>query len=109
MPDSPTTRTLKHLRDEGWLAQVVERWQPQARRRIDLFGIIDIVAIGKGRTLGVQATSGSNIVSRINKIKESDALPILKESGWYLVVYGWRKLKSRPGGKLWHPDIRVIN
>jgi hypothetical protein len=33
----PTTLTLTHLRRHGFLADVVERWLPQARRR-DLFG-----------------------------------------------------------------------
>jgi len=30
---TPTTRTLKHLRDDGWLAGVVEYWQPSFASR----------------------------------------------------------------------------
>jgi len=40
MPASPTQRTLKKLRDEVYLAQVVEKWNAFAKIRQDLFGII---------------------------------------------------------------------
>ena len=89
---SPTQRTLKHLRDNGCeLVQVVERWNPFARVRQDLFGIIDIVAIRDGQTIGVQATSLSNVNARIQKIAESDAAAALRKAGWTLLVHGWGK------------------
>jgi hypothetical protein len=91
---SPTQRSLKLLRDRGYRAAVVEKWNPHARRRIDLFGIIDLVAIGNGETIGVQTTSGSNVASRIDKITESEAIADLRDAGWRIVVHGWRKLKS---------------
>lgn len=64
---SPTQRTLQHLREAGYpLVQVVERWNPHARVRQDLFGIIDVVAVGAD-IVGVQATSGSNVSKRTAK------------------------------------------
>lgn len=87
----PTQRTLKLLRDQGYRAEVVEKWIPHARKRKDLFDIIDIVAIGDGQTLGVQCTSGSNMSSRVRKIEEADALGDLRDAGWKLLVIGWRK------------------
>lgn len=42
---SPTQRTLAECRKRGYTAQVVEKWNPHARIRQDLFGVIDIVAI----------------------------------------------------------------
>ena len=86
----PTERTLAELRRQGYRADVVEKWIPQARRRKDLFDIIDIVAIGNGETIGVQCTSASNVASRVTKIEESDAVRDLRESGWRLLVIGWR-------------------
>lgn len=59
--------------------------------RQDLFGILDIVALRDGVTLGVQATSGSNVSARIKKITASDALPWLRKAGWRIAVVGWRK------------------
>lgn len=64
---SPTSLTINYLRSQGINCGVVERWIPQAKRRIDLLGFIDIVALDK-RVIGIQATSFSNMSSRINKI-----------------------------------------
>jgi hypothetical protein len=90
---SPTARSLKHLRKLGYpLVQVVERWNMHAKVRVDLFGIIDIVAIdAAGETYGVQATSGDNVASRVTKIAESTALAHCLNAGWRIVVHGWRK------------------
>lgn len=92
---SPTQRSLKHLRDLGYpLVQVVERWNPYAKVRQDLFGIIDVLAVGDD-IVAVQTTSGSNVSARITKMQESVALPILKKAGIKVIVHGWRKLKGR--------------
>lgn len=92
---SPTARTLQHLREAGYpLVQVVERWNPHARIRQDLFGIIDVVAVGAD-IVGVQATSGSNVAARVAKLTESEALPILRKAGIRVLVHGWRKLRGR--------------
>ena len=92
---SPTQRTLKHLRAAGYpLVQVVERWNPYARVRQDLFGIIDVVAVGAD-IVGVQATSASNVSARVTKITDSPALPILRKAGVRVLVHGWRKVRGR--------------
>ena len=94
MKHSPTARSLAHLRKTCQLVQVVEKWNPHARIRQDLFGIIDILAIRDGETVAVQSTSWSNTKSRINKINESDALEHLRKAGWVILVHGWRKNKN---------------
>jgi len=92
---SPTQRTLAHLRAAGYpLVQVVERWNPFAKVRQDLFGIIDVVAVCPD-IVGVQATSASNVAARIAKITESEALPILRKAGIRVLVHGWAKRKGR--------------
>lgn len=88
---TPTQRTLAHLRREGYLAAVVERWNPHARIRQDLFGVIDVLAIRAGETLAVQATSGSNVSARVRKIAEAEHLGAIREAGWRFEVHGWRK------------------
>lgn len=90
---SPTQRTLKYLRDElGFpLVQVVEKWNPHARIRQDLFGIIDVIAVSDEQIVAVQTTSGSNVAARVAKIVESAALPILQKAGIRVLVHGWRK------------------
>lgn len=88
-------RSLALLRGEGWRVAVVERWNPHARIRQDLFGVLDLVALRGGETLGVQTTSASNVAARMRKIAEADAVPDLRDAGWRLEVHGWRKSGRR--------------
>lgn len=90
---SPTARTLERQRKEGWTAQVVEKWNAHARVRIDLFGCLDVVAIGNG-ILGVQATSGSNLAARRTKSAAEPKLLTWLASGGRFQLWGWRKLKK---------------
>lgn len=91
---SPTQRTLAALRKDGWTAQVVERWNAFAKVRIDLFGVIDVLAIKPGiGILGVQATSGSNLAARMTKSADSDLLRLWSQAGGLYEVWAWRKLK----------------
>jgi len=71
MTVSPTQRTLNLLRKEGYTAQVAEKFIVWTKRRIDLFGFIDVIALhpNKKGVLGVQTTSGSNLANRIAKAK----------------------------------------
>lgn len=88
---SPTARSLKHLRDQGYLAAVVEKWIPAVKRRQDLFGFIDILAVREGEVLGVQSTSGDNVASRVTKIAEHENVSAVRKAGIRLLVHGWRK------------------
>ncbi len=90
---SPTVRTLKHLRDNGYVAEVVEKWNAFARIRQDLFGIIDVVAVKPGTVgvLGVQTTSYSNVSARIKKSMANKVLPVWVRAGNRFVVHGWKK------------------
>ncbi len=95
---SPTQRTLALLRKRGYRAAVVEKWNAHARIRQDLFGVVDVLAIKDGETLAVQATSASNVASRVEKIAISEATPDIRAAGWSFHVHGWRK---KPNGR-WH-------
>ena len=93
---SPTQRTLDHLRAAGYpLVQVVERWNPHAKVRQDLFGIVDVLAVNEAGIVAVQTTSASNVAARITKITDSPALPILRKAGIRVLVHGWTKRKGR--------------
>jgi len=88
---SPTQRSLAVLRERYPLVQVVERYIPQARKRIDLYGIADILCVSESEVVAVQTTSASNVAARVSKITESPALPILRKAGVRILVHGWRK------------------
>lgn len=91
---SPTQRTLAKLRKDGYLAAVVEKWNPHARCRQDLFGVVDVIGLGHGETIAVQCTSASHVAERVQKIEDSEAITEMRDAGWTVVVHGWRKAKS---------------
>jgi hypothetical protein len=102
MKTSPTQRSLKLLRDEGWTVAITERWNQFARIKQDLFGFIDLLAIKGDVTMAVQTTSGSNVSARINKIRALQAAAIWLESPTRtIVVHGWRKAGPRGKRKTW--------
>lgn len=95
-----TEKTLKKLRNEGWQAQVVEKWLQACRRRVDLFGIIDIVAIRDGEILGVQSTSYNGRRSHLDDMmgeKRQAVMSWLQARG-RLVLMTWKKEKVKRGG-----------
>jgi len=100
---SPTQRSLAHARKLGMTCQVVEKWNPHAKIRQDLFGCIDILAMddsGKG-LLGIQACAGASHAARREKAFNE---PRLKQ--WLLQparfeVWSWSKQGPRGKRKLW--------
>ena len=88
---TPSQRTIKHLREQGYLVATVEHYNSFTRRKHDLFGCIDLLAIGNGETLAIQVTSRSNMSARIKKIEDNLALPEMLRSKWRILVHGWDK------------------
>jgi carbonic anhydrase len=88
---SPTARSLKVMRERGYLADVVEKWIPGANIRKDLYGFIDILCIKDNEIVGVQSTSGDNVAARCTKIAEHPNVDAVRKAGIKLVVHGWRK------------------
>ena len=87
---TPTQRSLVYLREQGYLCEVVEKWNSFTKTRKDLWGWCDILAIREGEILAVQVTA-AGVSSRIKKIMESDTLPIVRKAGVRIEVHGWRK------------------
>lgn len=107
--NSPASRSLAKLRKEGWLCAVVEHWNAFARRRVDLFGFIDIIAVKGDLVLAVQTTSGANVADRIQKIRECQAADTWLESPCRIImVHGWALRGARGERKLWTcREVRV--
>ena len=94
---TPTQLSLRALRADGWTAEVVERWNPHARVRHDLFGFVDIIAVKDDATLAVQATSDSNVSARVRKIADSEHVNAVRDAGWRIEVWGWKQ------ARMYHP------
>lgn len=93
---TPTKLTLRHLRAQGWpLVEVTERWNPHARIRQDLFGFVDVLAVGPQGVLAVQTTSAANVAARVRKIAEHDNVAAVREAGIAIHVHGWQKKSGR--------------
>ena len=111
---SPTQRTMKKLRADGYKPAIVEKFNKFAGPhgiRQDMFGIIDIVAIRPGEILGVQSC-GQAFSEHMKKLTLEcfqDCEDWL-EAGGRLELWGWRKLKVKRGGKamVWTPRIKVF-
>jgi hypothetical protein len=99
---TPTARCLKEARELGLTAQVVEKWIPQRRIRIDLFGVIDIIAVKQGiGIIGIQATSGTNHAARRSKALAEPRLREWLLSGGRYELWSYSKRGERGKRKLW--------
>ena len=106
---TPTQRSLKKLREDGYIAQVVEHYNQFARRRIDLFNVIDIAAIKPDNpgVLGIQTTSTSNISARQKKALASAELLVWLQAGNRFEIWGWAK--RGPRGKRKTYQLKCIS
>ncbi len=107
---SNTSRTLRYIREQGWDADIVERFNAYAGRfgtRKDLFTIIDIIALGEKGIIGIQSC-GQSFAEHDRKIMDNPMSLKWLEKGGALMLIGWRKLKLRKGGKAmrWMPRIK---
>ena len=107
---SNTSRTLEYIRSQGWDADIVEHYNPYAGKigiRKDLFGVIDIIALGEKGIIGIQSC-GSSFSQHERKILENPLAFKWVESGGRLLLIGWRKVKLKRGGKAmrWQPRIK---
>lgn len=92
---SPTARSLALLRALGMRAEVVERWNPHSKTRHDLFGFADLLALGQGSILAVQATSSANLSARMRKMEGLDALFDWLAAGGRVEAWGWKRRQGR--------------
>lgn len=99
---SPTMRTLAKLRADGWTCAIVERWNPHAMIRQDLYGFCDILAIKPGvGILAVQACAGASLAARRTKLYSEPRVRTWIASGGLVALHAWRKHGKRGERKLW--------
>ena len=98
---SPLQRSKKQLEEAGYTVAIVEKWNPWAKVRQDLYGIIDLLCIKKGVTLGVQVTTLGHKQDHIDKMEAHPNLKKLLLAGWKIELHSWRKLKDG-----WLADIK---
>ena len=107
---SNTQRTLRYIREQGWFADIVEKFNPYAGKfgqRKDLFGIIDIIALGENSIIGIQS-AGKDFKEHDEKILNEPMTEEWLKSGGRLMLIAWRKIKLFRGSKAtrWMPKIK---
>lgn len=108
MADSPTSRTLRYLREQGHLCEVVEKWNHITHTRKDLFGFGDILSITNDYRVQIwQATSTGNIQARIKKIVEHENYERVSVA-MDIFVIGWKKYKKPVNRKWWRETITPV-
>lgn len=85
-----TQRTLNFIRNQGYVAEVVERWIPGANKRRDFLGIIDIIAFNEDQTVGVQSCGEAFAAHRDKILKSATAAQWLSSPHRLLALIGWR-------------------
>ena len=119
MATSATQRTLKWLKNRGLWTGVVERFVGQGKFgvRIDLFGIIDIIALSKAGVVGVQSCS-TDFSAHYKKMTvecREQSLQWMRTPGTVLMLIGWRQLVAykKDGSKAkrgkWTPRIHIFS
>ncbi len=100
---SPTARTLKYLRDEGCKVAIVEKWNPHARIRQDLFGFIDLLVMDDNYAclLGIQVTAGASHAARRTKSLAEPNLAEWLGRGQRFEIHSWAKRGERGKRKVW--------
>ena len=100
---TPTQRSVAALRADGYHAQVLERWNPYAKVRVDVFGFGDILAFRAGQpgSVLVQTTSGANLAARRTKILGNPFARDWLRAGNWIRLDGWAKRGGRHERKVW--------
>ncbi len=101
---TPTTRTLRKLEADGWMADEVERWVRNSNIRKDLFGVGDVLAVRGHLTLIVQVTDVAHNAEHVDKVKAEPRMHTWITYHRKIEVWAWRELK----GKGWQPKITEI-
>lgn len=97
-PVMVASKSLKHLRDLGYIAEIVEKTIPRMFIKKDFIGCIDIIAFHAelGHTIGVQVTSSDHFANRHAKILAEPRAEKWLRAGNRIIVHGWSK-KGKAG------------
>jgi len=116
MASKPTQRSLAHLRKDGWLVCIVEKFLPAREgmpfpRRIDAFGFGDLLACRvlpacefrgpAGQIALVQTTDHSSFSKHKDKLLALPEVAQWKAAGGIVLLHGWGKRGPRGKRKVW--------
>jgi len=74
---SPVQRTLDWLRKHGYEAAKTEHWNHFAKRRQDLYGFVDVLAVNADQLLAIQCSDDAHHAGHKAKILKNKAARLL--------------------------------
>jgi hypothetical protein len=94
---SPTSLSLRLLRQSGYTCDITERWLPKIDRRRDLFGFADLIGVHPIRReiVLVQTTTRPNLGARLTKAKALLTLGVWLRAGGLVEFHGWEQRNGR--------------
>lgn len=105
---SPVERTIKALREAGYVVGITQRSVPRTRHRphgisIDLFGLADLEALAPQHTLYVQVCRDADFTDHMGKALASPHLArlVAPESRRVFEIWAWGKAGFRWRVKRW--------
>ena len=101
------SRSKKLLESQGFKVGIVEYWHAYAHKRMDLYGLADLVALRGDRagTTYIQCC-GEDIQSHVEKMLANTVMPDLLKAGNPCFLWAWRKRGGRGERKMW--DLKEI-
>ena len=78
--------TLAYLRQHGYEAVKTEHWNHYAKKRQDLFGFIDVLAVNDAHLLAIQTTDGSHHAEHVDKVM---AMPVARILVYHMDIEVW--------------------
>lgn len=88
-------RSKDHLVKQGYTVEKTEHYNYFTKRRSDLLGVADLIALDGKDIILVQVTSRSNLSARRRKAERQPKLRLWLEAGGKFTLHGWDKPKHR--------------
>lgn len=103
-------RTTAILRQQGVKYWKVEYRNTWAGKTVDLFNIIDILALDGG-VVGIQVCGSGDYQKHVRKLREDEAenTRAWLKAGGLLEIHAWRKIKKKRGQKIWIWQPRIAD
>ena len=97
---SLVSRTLAELKKHSMTYQVVEHYNMYDRKRHDLFGMFDVLAIYDKRIIGIQVCSRGTLKAHLKKIMDNPVRQIWLVALGKIEIWAWHKVcKLNKDGK----------
>ncbi len=88
-------RSREWLEARGYLVGNVEFFNFHTKRKHDLFGFLDLLAVGDNEVIGVQTTSKAHRADHVDKIANHENVGRVRDGGILIHLHLWEKKGGR--------------